>query len=745
MKGLFELKNRFYIFLKVGLPFGIWCFLFKSLLLGQTVINSETFYIYSIIKFYIDNLKIGIFPLWDPFVMWGTPTQIFFNYVGIYNPFWFLIPILNTCGLSFYQSFICTITLYFWIGQWGFYLLANILLKDKRAAYFAFLLFLFSSLSMSLFAQYHLPLIYVPSIWFFFFLFSFFQNPQRSTWIGLIFATGIILTSYLPFYFLTVFIIIILLTGFLYYPMIKENLLGLSKFLRVHAGLMVFSFGVLILAFAPGFQAYQSTVAKEVVAPFRNEIIEKKAGVDFSNYSQIAVNALTARMDFQDLYSNLDVIQYGDDCFFYISMFFYIVLMAGAFVCINKRMIICALTALTLFFLMITSASGFHRFLFEHVFYFKLIRNMHFFLPYFLAAMVLLAAEQFRLIFNNREIFCAKHRWLILIAIVLSHSGFWIFLRSQEYIIFSSYLTLGFSFLFWICFILPYRQAGLPAQRISAYALPIFLFLSIVVQPVEVLWRHNQSALTTFFYRNKEIIQRSTKTPSVKPIFSYIRLVSSMEIDNDDIANSRITMRDASRFFSTGFPVYWSFYLMQKVPFEVLQKYTAYKFYLYDSLKILKNNGDLESLTSVLREGSNMAFVFSEHDTKELSELMQKTRQEIPKMASVIAGPSEQFKVTYFDVNSIKIQTQYMDEKFLVYTDSYQKHWKAFINGKSAAIYRTNMAFKGIRLPSGYNEVYLRYMPQGVSEISLLLLFTMMSMFIFLVWMSVQDYVKNKT
>ena len=95
--------------------------------------------------------------------------------------------------------------------------------------------------------------------------------------------------------------------------------------------------------------------------------------------------------------------------------------------------------------------------------------------------------------------------------------------------------------------------------------------------------------------------------------------------------------------------------------------------------------------------------------------------------------------MTYFDVNSIKIQTQYADEKFLVYTDSFHKHWKAFINGKSTAVYRANMAFKGIRLPPGHNEVYLRYSPPGISEMSCLVLFVFMSMFLFLLWASVKD------
>ncbi len=532
MPTIFHLKNRLQTALKIGIPLSIWCFLFWPILSGKGVIGSETLQIYSVVKFYFDNLKLGIFPLWDPFVMWGESTHIFLNYVGIYNPFWLLILALNACGLSFYYSFLFSIALYFWVGQLGFYLLAKAVLGDSRAAYFAFILFLFSSVSMSMFAQYHPQLLYIPSIWFFYFLIAFFKNPSRSGCVGLALSSAVILTSYLPFYFLTVFLIVCSLMAIFYLPTIKTAVPQIIKFARTRAITVILSAGVVALSFLPGYYAYQSTVNKEVVAPFRNGNVEHKAGVDFTDYDKVSRNGFASRMDLEDLYSNLDMIQYGDDCFFYITFFFYIVLIMGAGLRINKVMAVTALTALPLFLLIMAVGTGFHRFIFEHVPYFKLIRNMHFFLPFFLAAIILLGSEQLRVYFENRKELIGRHRFVFLFFVAVVHATIGLFLSRQYGVVATSFWSLGLSFLFWVIFILG-------PKRWDAVILPTVLFFSVIVQPGEVIWRHNQKALRAAAYSNKDLIEKCSYVPSVKPLFSYVRPVSSQPFGFSKLLRSR--------------------------------------------------------------------------------------------------------------------------------------------------------------------------------------------------------------
>lgn len=733
----FELKNKLTVFLKITIPFGIWCWLFMPIFLGQAVISSETLHIYSVVKFYIDNLKLGVFPLWDPFVMWGAPTQIFLNYAGTFNPLWLLTLALNSGGLSFYQSFLCSISLYFWIGQLGFYLLAKVILKDSRAAYLAFLLFLFSSTSMSMFAQFHPPLLYVPGVWFFYFLFSFLRNQSRWTLTGLIFAAALMLTSYLPFYFITVFAIVGILMGLFYAAKIQTTVVSIIRFICAHIGLALVLCGVLVVAFLPGYYAYQSTVNQEVVAPFRYGTGEKDAGVDFVDYDKVAKNGFASRMDFEDIYANLDIIQYGDDCFFYISIFFYVALIFGATVRMDKVLAVCLLTALLLFLLIMSAGTEFHRFVFEHIFYFKLIRNMHFFLPFFMMVVVLLVAAQLRSLFASRSIILKKYPVAFIIFVILVHAGLVIFLTLQQYIVASSFWALGLSFLFWALFVLD-------KERKADSLLMVLLFLSIIVQPCEVMWRHNQRGKAAASYPDKALIENSLRIASVKPVFVYTRPISAEVIGNDHTAKARITMCDMSRFYENGFPTFWSYHLTRKESLADLQNYTENKFYVYDAVKVLENNSSWPSLSDYLKLKHSVALVSLTQDSPELMNLMAKSGQGLSKPVSVIRESSEFFRVTSFDVNSIKIQTHYDQEKFLVYTDSYHKDWQAFINGQPVMIYRASVAFKGIRLPPGVNEVYLRYRPLKVMVVSMALVIVLLLTLLFLFWQVATKRVATK-
>ena len=50
--------------------------------------------------------------------------------------------------------------------------------------------------------------------------------------------------------------------------------------------------------------------------------------------------------------------------------------------------------------------------------------------------------------------------------------------------------------------------------------------------------------------------------------------------------------------------------------------------------------------------------------------------------AQIISQDSAEFKIIQFDVNFIKLRTNFSSAKFLVYNDSYHTSWKVFVNGK---------------------------------------------------------------
>jgi hypothetical protein len=63
---------------------------------------------------------------------------------------------------------------------------------------------------------------------------------------------------------------------------------------------------------------------------------------------------------------------------------------------------------------------------------------------------------------------------------------------------------------------------------------------------------------------------------------------------------------------------------------------------------------------------------------------------------------------TYGD-SFFSLQTNVESDKFLVVTNSYYPHWRAYIDGIPTHIFRTDNAFQGIIVPSGIHAVRFQY------------------------------------
>ncbi|MDP8212823.1 MAG: hypothetical protein P9X22_05995 [Candidatus Zapsychrus exili] len=155
-------------------------------------------------RFYIDNISRGIYPMWESTRQLGVPAEFFMRRIGSYNPAYFFIIVLNKLGMPYVNSYLLFLAGYYFLGVLGFYLLAKQMFKDSNIAFLAYILLLFSSLGTKAFESYIL-LVSVPTIWFFFFLFAFTQKQNKFHFLGIIFSLMIILITYIPFYFITVF------------------------------------------------------------------------------------------------------------------------------------------------------------------------------------------------------------------------------------------------------------------------------------------------------------------------------------------------------------------------------------------------------------------------------------------------------------------------------------------------------------------------------------------------------------
>src|ERR1039458_874839 len=63
----------------------------------------------------------------------------------------------------------------------------------------------------------------------------------------------------------------------------------------------------------------------------------------------------------------------------FLPYLFFIILLAAAFAPVNKLIFFLMFNILGLSLISITSAAGVHRFLYDHIFFFKVIRNIYYF------------------------------------------------------------------------------------------------------------------------------------------------------------------------------------------------------------------------------------------------------------------------------------------------------------------------------------------------------------------------------
>jgi len=186
------------------LSFFLWIFAFRGFLLNKLALVGDAQAYFEHFFFYLHNIGRGVFPLWEPSRSAGVPIEFFLRRIGEFNPFFLLILLLNKAGLSFMSSYLIFLAFYYFLGMTGFYFLAKRIFRQTPMAFAAYLLLMFSSLGTRLFDSFIVG-IFVPGVWFFYFLTAFTENPRKHFMLGITFTLMIIVTTYVPFYFVTVF------------------------------------------------------------------------------------------------------------------------------------------------------------------------------------------------------------------------------------------------------------------------------------------------------------------------------------------------------------------------------------------------------------------------------------------------------------------------------------------------------------------------------------------------------------
>lgn len=719
-------ENRLTAFVKNFLlffpPIVLWGYLFRNFFSGRVMLGHDAWNAYQYINFYVYNIVHGVYPMWNPFFAWGRPNLLHLRTIGEFNPFFYVIPVLKSLGLSLPLSYFIFLVAYYFLGLAGFYLLVKRVTHDKMAAYLGFLLLTFSILGRIIFSSPIVILLFVPTVWFFYFLFAFAQERSKFFFLGMTFSAMLVVITYVPFYFVTMFLILVICLCIFFFRDTISFLNQCLIFIKSHKIFVMSCFLLLVSALIPGFLWYQSTSTGEYYAS--GHPIGQPAGV--VTLKAIAASGVGGWVDLEYL---LGGIRKKEINLLYIPIFSYLLLWISIGNFLSKRLVVIFTAGFCILLIILGNLTGVHKFLYEHVVYFKYFRNLHFFawmvlIPVF----VLFCAENFRL-FMGPQLGAGLKKYPFLVFLFFMHGVFALFLYWQKNTIGTAYLTVFLSFVFF-CFPFVSKRPFPP------WVWAIVLLAVTVLQPIEIFSKVNVNG--------EPLADESLQSwPDFHMRFSFDRPKTGEE---SDIDKSVAFMRDSSGIEAEkegGKNIYRGttrgYFLSERIDKNVLKEYVCHKFIIYDRVLSVEDAVfDFGRFERMLAGIENIAFVSGAYQENEVNN--SKEVNAPPFSAEIVSGNGPNFKVLHFDANSIKIKTHFDSKKFLVYNDSFYEGWRAFINGKEAKLYRANYAFKGLWVPAGESIIVLRFGSWWPYALNYLLVGVFNIVFIGLLWLGVKTF-----
>ncbi len=703
---------------RLAIPFLIWLFVFRDFLFFHTnTINLDTILSYAVVKFFINNILNGVFPLWDPFADLGIP---FYSLaiLGLLNPIIYLIALLVKFGWNYYDAYLTYLVVNFFLGAVGFYFLAKSFIKDEGAAFLAYVLLLFSGVGTVMFTQLNMLLIFVPGVWFFCFLTRFAQRFRVGDFLALTLSSMVLGTSYMPFHFLTVWGVLTLFCLCLYWKKINRFVYDVRSFVENNFIITLICVVALAVSLVP-FILYK-TSHQEIVTPARHcvdknmeecyrDTMNNELGLSYKEITNFGT--LGERVSLRSLFTHLDKVSFGAEGLFYLPIICYLLLLMSAAIRLQRRAVLLILTGAVIFLISLGDATVIYPFLFKHIAFFRYFRNLFFFMIFLLPMGILLAALQFKFL-AEVSIDSMQDRRVMFFTVSAVHFIFFVFLLQLTAVLTISLVTV---FLSWVLFISYYF--AIPGRYSSGRGILLTVLVVLaLLEPLRVFY---------FYNRNAKFFVCELPREHLTPVFSFTR--PEKEIDINCTAKNFLTyipefwhdMLLVDGPGTVGFPGTIGrgiFFLSKHMDSLQWNAYVQNKFMVYDQVKSFQDQEEnLPSLIEAIEHNFNIVFV-SNSDQPLLATFKGKPAA-IPPHPQVIFQPTEVLKVSHFDVNSLRMETNFNTDKFLVYTESFNSNWKVLINGKPSKLYKANAAFKGIWLPPGHNTVYLKYQPWGGESI----------------------------
>ncbi|MBF0523333.1 MAG: YfhO family protein [Candidatus Omnitrophica bacterium] len=620
-----------------------WIVAFRRFLIGEIGFSSDAVSYYDHTKFYIDNLLHGVFPLWDPFWSCGASNDFFLQRIGPYNPFLLIIVILRFLGMPHGSAYMIFLVTYYFAGCVGFYLLAKNILQHDLAAKTAFLLMLFSALGTRLFDSY-LVLVATPLFWFFYFLTAFFKNPRKEYLFGLTLSAMLLLTTYIPFFFIIIFGSFIVFYLVFYFRDLGELCFKTSAFLRKNKVVLLVCLGLILLSLAPGAEFFLHASRENIAIAGRGGAIDSTTAVGVRN--QVATGwGIFEDLLFSSYFWNMTKFKLA---VFYVPLFSLVIFFIGFLSRTTKLAIFLGVWATFTFIMGAPFLSPLYDFLRAHVSIFKYFRNLHFFLWWVLLPVgILFICEQLKNFISglrNDD----GHKKLFWGWVILVHAGFVIYFLARGEALASSYLSLIFSFLF---FFLLFRRS----ERSALSILAALLWAAIVMQPLQAY---------QYLVKNSYLAADSAKAGS--QLYDLTQERFSYERSGTEVASK------GSFYYGSK---YIKMFVSSLSDEKLLTNYTFHKIYLYSEMPSAEYANKVELAAWIKLRGRP------------------------------VTGPGNNFQVLSFNANSLEVLTHFDKDTALVYTDSFDTRWQVYVDGKRWKLDRVNIGFKGLLVPQGEHRV----------------------------------------
>jgi len=656
--------------------FAVWVFSFWGYLTSKFSLTSDALSYYDHTRFYVDNLGRGVYPLWDPYWCQGVSNDFFLRRIGALNPLYLLIVFLKFLGIPFSIAYLWSLGVYYWGGSIAFYLTAMRIYNDRFIAYAGYLMILFSSLGTRLFDSY-MMLVTVPLIWFFYFLTAFSQTPRKHFFLGMILAFMILASTYIPLYFLIVLGLFLLLFGLIYPDRIPGIVDRYAGFFRTNKILVVCSLLAVVFTFLPVVLFFHDSARGQIVLPERHG--DAGAGHTLTVPHQTLDWGAVEDLFYSSYFSNLKLFKFA---VVYVPFFSVIVFLLGLVGRMTRRTVFIFLLGLILSCCIIPHGLPFYDFFYKHLFFLKFFRNLHFFIWFFLLPLfVFLVLEHWHL-FQETIKEEGRYKRVLLAYVFCVHLAVFLFVYYRSDAVFSTYVMIFVSLVFWVLTLLRYLKD-------SIWALAL-LFLALIVQPLEA-------------YHYFSLKADLHLTP-----YAYDIPLNSFKFDATDVSASINAPAKQPLYYASG----GYNFVYSHISNRALSKYLQHKLILVDRVRSVDRSAlNVPDMEQNFISDSNSAFVFKDEIPNEANtDADTGLSDPNPSTASLFITPDfKGFKLLSFDADHLKLSLDLPFKKFLVYNDTYDPYWKVSVGGRQVKLYEVNGGFKGLWVPAGKSVIEFTY------------------------------------